>query len=289
MENSYMTLIQEKDDKINILEEQMNKLNSKSSVNTKELTKENIKLKYELKKLKEENNNNQNYKLKSSNLNDYQDYSNNNLTNLYKNFQENVKTFKENLKSLNQEKENLYKKNFMEKFKEEIKWKTKNLGEEIISSIDHKIENLTQNYENEINRYKNEINDLKNQNKSLEENYKENQNYKIKYEQIKKQFQDIMNISKNKDTIIETQKKTLKTKDEQINELNGQKDNFQLHLSEYITKYNEKNVEIEEIFATFEAVLSKKKKDYEIHFNNLSEEIQNKFVDISKHHKFKLS
>ena len=291
MENSYMSLIQEKDDKINILEEQMNKLNSKSSVNAQELTKENIKLKYELKKLKEDNNSNLNNKLKSnSNINnDFQDYNTLGLTNLFKNFQENVKTFKDNLNSLTQERENLYKKTLMEKFQEEMKWKTKNLGEEIINSVNQKMENITENYEKEINYYKKEINDLKNKIKNLEENSKENQNYKIKYDQIKNQFQDLMDISKNKDNIMETQKKTIKNKDDQINELTLQKDNFQIHLSEYINKYNEKNVEIDEIFNVVESILAKKKKNYENHLNNLSSELQSKFIEFSKQYKMKLS
>ena len=98
-----------------------------------------------------------------------------------------------------------------------------------------------------------------------------------------------MDISKNKDNIIKTQKKTIKNKDDEINELTLQKDNFQLHLSEYINKYNEKNVEIDEIFAVVESILAKKKRDYEIHLSNLYNELQSKFIEFSKHYKMKLS
>ena len=49
MENSYMNLIQEKDDKIHILEMQVSQLGNKNSQNRNELSKENAKLMYEIK------------------------------------------------------------------------------------------------------------------------------------------------------------------------------------------------------------------------------------------------
>ena len=50
MENSYMNLIQEKDDKISILEMQLSHLSNKTSQNKNELSKENIKLMQEIKR-----------------------------------------------------------------------------------------------------------------------------------------------------------------------------------------------------------------------------------------------
>ena len=116
METSYMSLIQEKDDKIAMLQAQMNALSSKSTTKAQELSKENIKLQYELKKMKENSD-------KKNSIGDI--YGDGNmktatLQNLFKNFQENILTFKEDIAKLEQDKENIFKEKYIQKCKEEI-------------------------------------------------------------------------------------------------------------------------------------------------------------------------
>ena len=284
MENSYMNLMQEKDEKIALLQAQMAQLSNKSSKKSQELSKENIKLQFELKKMKEYSD-----RAKSpSRDNHHNDNKVTNIQALFKNFQENIITFKDDLSRFEQEKENMFKEKYIQKCKEEIESKTKNWGEEISNLIKKQIAQISSSYEMNMKRLQDENDSLM---KELDIIREENLNlskYKISYEGSKQEIKELMQISFGKDDIIAIQKRDNKLKDEQINELKLQKENLEIKLSEYITKYRIKEEEFEEVFLTIEGVFEKKKSKYEAHFVNLSQETQERFTQYSKKYKFKI-
>ena len=216
MENSYMNLIQEKDDKIHILEMQVSQLGNKNSQNRNELSKENAKLMYEIKKLREARNTMSN-KMSLDNAS-YQ--SNQELQNMYNVFQDNVKQFRDSVNKLTQDKECLFKTQFIEKLKEDAESKTRNWGKDISNMIEKEFERISSDYETTIDKLKKENDKLEKENIFLKENKPTVSAQPTHNTQILKQnMKEIMDINKSKETIIKTQAETLKLKNEEIEKL----------------------------------------------------------------------
>jgi len=283
MENSYMKLIQQKDEKISILEEKMSSITSKSSLNSQKLNQENIKLLYELKKLKEDG-----VRGKSGNS-ENSDSNNIYLQPIFKAFQENVIQFKDDINKLNQERDNIFKQKFIDKCKEELDYKTKNWCEDIKIFLKKQLDSITNSYTTNIQFAKEEIEKLKEENDRLKEENNINQKFKIKYEGEKDQVKNLMYINGSKDEIIKTHEQTINFKEEKIKKIKEQKENFEVKLGEYIGKYNMKESEIEEIFCIIEAILEKKKDKYNSHLETLSSENKERFEQLKSKYKFKLS
>ena len=283
MENSYINLIQEKDERMAMLQAQMNLLSSKSSSKAQELSKENIKLQYEIKKMKEYSGG----AVKKVNVNEEINMKNVNMQSLFKTFQENILQFKEDVAKLEQDKENIFKEKYIQKCKEEIESKTKNWGSEIISMIKKQIEQISTTYDQNIKKLNEEVENLNKEIELLRNENANNLKFKINYEGAKKEVKELMYISTSKDDIIKTQLQDIKIKEEKINELIAQKENFEVKLSEFITNYRLKEEELEEVFLTMEGIFEKKKNKYESHFCNLCQETQERFTQYSKKYKFK--
>jgi chromosome segregation ATPase len=287
MENSYMNLIQEKDDKIHILEMQVSQLGNKNSQNRNELSKENAKLMYEIKKLKE-----QRYTMNNKISLDNASYqSNQELQNMYNIFQDNVKQFRDSVNKLSQDKENLFKTQFIEKLKEDAESKTRNWGKEISDMIEKEFERIQSDYEITIDKLKKENDRLEKENIFLKENNKNTVNVQPSNNTqiLKQNLKEVMAISKSKETIIKTQADTLKIKEEEIEKLKKIKSDLEVKLGETKSKYNMKEVEIEDVYSMIEAILTKKKDKYESHYGVVSKETQQRFNEFKKKYKFKLS
>lgn len=286
MENSYMNLIQEKDDKIHILEMQVSQLGNKNSQNRNELSKENAKLMYEIKKLREARNTMSN-KMSLDNAS-YQ--SNQELQNMYNVFQDNVKQFRDSVNKLTQDKECLFKTQFIEKLKEDAESKTRNWGKDISNMIEKEFERISSDYETTIDKLKKENDKLEKENIFLKENKPTVSAQPTHNTQILKQnMKEIMDINKSKETIIKTQAETLKLKNEEIEKLKKIKDNLEVKLGETKSNYNIKEVELEDVYSMIEAILTKKKDKYESHYGVVSKETQQRFTELKKKYKFKLS
>ena len=231
MENSYMNLIQEKDDKIHILEMQVSQLGNKNSQNRNELSKENAKLMYEIKKLREARNTMSN-KMSLDNAS-YQ--SNQELQNMYNVFQDNVKQFRDSVNKLTQDKECLFKTQFIEKLKEDAESKTRNWGKDISNMIEKEFERISSDYETTIDKLKKENDKLEKENIFLKENKPTVSAQPTHNTQILKQnMKEIMDINKSKETIIKTQAETLKLKNEEIEKLKKIKNDLEVKLGETI-------------------------------------------------------
>ena len=286
MENSYMNLIQEKDDKIHILEMQVSQLGSKNSQNRNELSKENAKLMYEIKKLREARNTMSN-KMSMDNAS-YQ--SNQELQNMYNTFQDNVKQFRDSVNKLTQDKECLFKTQFIEKLKEDAESKTRNWGKDIADMIEKEFERISSDYETTIDKLKKENDKLEKENIFLKENKPTVSVQPTHNTQILKQnMKEIMDINKSKETIIKTQAETLKLKNEEIEKLKKIKNDLEVKLGETKSNYNIKEVELEDVYSMIEAILTKKKDKYESHYGVVSKETQQRFTELKKKYKFKLS
>ena len=286
MENSYMNLIQEKDDKIHILEMQVSQLGNKNSQNRNELSKENAKLMYEIKKLREARNTMSN-KMSLDNAS-YQ--SNQELQNMYNVFQDNVKQFRDSVNKLTQDKECLFKTQFIEKLKEDAESKTRNWGKDISNMIEKEFERISSDYETAIDKLKKENDKLEKENIFLKENKPTVSAQPTHNTQILKQnMKEIMDINKSKETIIKTQAETLKLKNEEIEKLKKIKNDLEVKLGETKSNYNIKEVELEDVYSMIEAILTKKKDKYEAHYGVVSKETQQRFTELKKKYKFKLS
>lgn len=286
MENSYMNLIQEKDDKIHILEMQVSQLGNKNSQNRNELSKENAKLMYEIKKLREARNTMSN-KMSLDNAS-YQ--SNQELQNMYNVFQDNVKQFRDSVNKLTQDKECLFKTQFIEKLKEDAESKTRNWGKDISNMIEKEFERISSDYETTIDKLKKENDKLEKENIFLKENKPTVSAQPTHNTQILKQnMKEIMDINKSKETIIKTQAETLKLKNEEIEKLKKIKNDLEVKLGETKSNYNIKEVELEDVYSMIEAILTKKKDKYEAHYGVVSKETQQRFTELKKKYKFKLS
>ena len=286
MENSYMNLIQEKDDKIHILEMQVSQLGNKNSQNRNELSKENAKLMYEIKKLREARNTMSN-KMSLDNAS-YQ--SNQELQNMYNVFQDNVKQFRDSVNKLTQDKECLFKTQFIEKLKEDAESKTRNWGKDISNMIEKEFERISSDYETTIDKLKKENDKLEKENIFLKENKPTVSAQPTHNTQILKQnMKEIMDINKSKETIIKTQAETLKLKNEEIEKLKKIKNDLEVKLGETKSNYNIKEVELEDVYSMIEAILTKKKDKYESHYGVVSKETQQRFTELKKKYKFKLS
>ena len=125
-------------------------------------------------------------------------------------------------------------------------------------------------------------------NRLTEENYMY-QKYKVKYEGQKNEVKTLMSISENKDEIIKTHKQHIQLKEEELKNIIEQKDNIEVKLGEYISKFNILEMELEEIFFVIEAILEKKKDKYNSHLEALSLDSKEKFNQLKNKYKFKLT
>ena len=268
---------------------QVNQLGNRNNQKSNELSKENAKLLYEIKKLKEQRNT-INSNISNNNTAVYQ--NNQELQNLYNNFQDNVKQFKDSVNKLTQEKEYLFKTQFIQKLKEDAESKTRNWGRDVSAMIEREFERITDDYEMTIDNLRKEITKLEKENQFLKENKNipnvqstSSHNTVI----LKQNLKEVMDINKSKDTIIKTQSETIKLKNGEIEKLKKIQDDLEIKLGESKAKYNIKDVEIEDVYSMIEAILSKKKEKYESHFNVVTKETQQRFTELKKKYKFKLS
>ena len=287
MENSYMNLIQEKDDKIHILEMQVSQLGNKNSQNRNELSKENAKLMYEIKKLREARNT-MNNKITMDNTS-YQ--SNQELQNMYNIFQDNVKILRDSVNKLYQDKECLFKTQFIQKLKEDAESKTRNWGKDISNMIEKEFERISNDYENTIEQLKKENAKLEKEINFLKENKTEKSNSKPSRDTtiLKQNMNEILAINKNKEEIIKTQADTIKIKNEDIDNLKKIKNDLEVKYAEIASEYKIKEAELDEIYSIIEAILAKKKEKYEAHIQSVSKETQERFRLLKKKYNFKLN
>ena len=189
---------------------------------------------YEIKKLREARNTMSN-KISLDNAS-YQ--SNQELQNMYNLFQDNVKQFRDSVNKLSQDKESLFKTQFIQKLKEDAESKTRNWGKDISNMIEKEFERISSDYEATIDKLKKENDRLEKENIFLKENKSTVNVQPTNNTQILKQnLKEVMAISKSKETIIKTQADTLKLKNEEIEKLKKIKSDLEVKLGEIKSNY----------------------------------------------------
>ena len=242
---------------------------------------------YEIKKLREARNT-MNNKITMDNAS-YQ--SNQELQNMYNVFQDNVKILRDSVNKLYQDKECLFKTQFIEKLKEDAESKTRNWGKDISNMIEKEFERISNDYENTIEQLKKENDKLEKEINFLKENKTETNNSKPSRDItiLKQNMNEILAINKNKEEIIKTQADTIKIKNEDIDNLKKVKNDMEIKYAQIISENKVKEAELDEIYSIIEAILAKKKEKYEAHIQSVSKETQERFRLLKKKYNFKLN
>lgn len=278
--------IQEKNTIISFLEIQIEKLkkdicNSNKEYTNKitELNNENIKLNFEVERLKGE-------KPSSVSLLTTQDLT---LQSLFKGIQTTLLEFKESVDKLDKENETIRKKKF-ETSSQDTESKSYEWINEIKSFREEQTRNMYNAYEKIIKQTKNEIEELNFEltKKSFELTEQINLN-KVNIEKISeshKKITEISEISSSKDKIIKAQNDNIKLLDTKINEYIKTREDLELKLNDSIVKFKMLEDEQENIFMLFDSVMTRKKDKFERDVSKLTQENQYKILKIAKQHKF---
>lgn len=208
MEEYYLKQIKDKDislnsqeQKIEKLDKEISELNKEISNKTLELNKENTKLHVELERIRGQ---------EKKGKYDVYDSKNVNLQSLFKTIQNIFMEFKESVDKLDREKENVFKTKYLELSTKEIEGKSRNWIDEIRLFREDQIRAISENYEKSLTKAKDDLEEcnfaLTKANYNLGEEIQLKETYKNKYEDARKEIQEISNISSYKDSIINTQK-----------------------------------------------------------------------------------
>ena len=140
--------------------------------------------------------------------------SNQELQSMYNLFQDNVKIFRDSVNKLYQDKECLFKTQFIQKLIEDAESKTRNWGKDISNMIEKEFERISNDYESTIDKLKKENDKLEKEINFLKENKPETNNSKPSRDVtiLKQNMNEILAINKNKEEIIKTQAETIKIK-----------------------------------------------------------------------------
>ena len=278
--------IQEKNIIISSLENQIQKLtkdicdsNKEYTNKITELNNENIKLNFEIERLK-------GAKPSPVSLLNTQDLT---LQSLFKGIQTALLEFKESVDKLDKENETVRKKKF-ETSSQNTESKSCEWINEIKSFREEQTRNMYIAYEKIIKQTKNEIEELNfeltKKNFELTEQINLNKVNIEKISESHKKIREISEISSSKDKIIKAQNDNIKLLDTKINEYIKTREDLELKLNDSIVKFKMLEDELENIFMLFDSVLTRKKDKFERDVSKLTQENQYKIRKIAKQHKF---
>ena len=144
--------------------------------------------------------------------------------------------------------------------------------------VEEQVKALNENYEGLITKAKNQISSLSFEITKL--NYDlndEKENYSVlqsKYEEAKKEVQEYKKLSLVKDSLINTQKESIKLYQDKIQKYQQIQNNLEIELNKNIVRYKMKEDEIPTLVLVVEKIMTKKKESYEFSVKKLSHEIK---------------
>ena len=271
--------LKEKDKKISELESKIDKLNQELSG----ISQKNIKLQNQI---------NLNLSQKSENINssNIPSESGLNLQNLFINIQNTFMEFKNSVDKLDKENENLFNLKNLENFTKEAEAKYKDCATDIKNFCENQIKELGENYEKEIKKLKevyDNINfELIKTNNEISDQTKLKEGFEIKFKESDKQINELKEISKSKDELLETQNEQLKIYEDKINEYKKTKEDLELSLARNVYNFKMKEEEFDSLFMVIEGIVSRKKEKFEHNLNKLSNEAKNMVESLVKQYKF---
>jgi hypothetical protein len=99
-------------------------------------------------------------------------------------------------------------------------------------------------------------------------------------------MEELNELSKSKDNLINTQNDTIKMYQDKINEYKKTKEDLEFSLGQNIYNFKMKEDEFESLLMVFEAVFSKKKDKYERSISKLSADVKEQLQSMVKKYKF---
>ena len=213
-----------------------------------------------------------------------------NLQNLFINIQNIFMDFKNSIDKLDKENENIFNLKKLENFTKETETKFGDCTLDIKNFFQNQIKELGQNYEREIKKLKDEYDkinfELIKKNNDIIEQTKLKEVCEIKLKESEKQINELNELSKSKDELIESHEKNLKIYDDKINEYKKTKEDLELSLARNIYNFKMKEDEFESLFMVIEGIVSRKKEKFEHNLNKLSPEAKNMVESLVKQYKF---
>ena len=284
MEEYYNAQIKEKEQSVSNLESKIEKLNQdylSSNKEANELNREKQKLQSELEQLKNQG--------KAGGPVVY-DEQNLNLQTLFKSIQNTFMDFKKSVDKLDKENENVFKTKHIENSTKEIEGKINTCVTDIKSFCEAQIKTMVENYEQEIKKIRDEYNEinfeLSKKNVDINEQTKLKEVCETKLKESVKQISELNEISKSKDSLINTQNEALRMYEEKINDYKKMKEDLELSLAKNIYNFKMKEDEFDSLLMVIEGIVSRKKEKYEHNLNKLSPEIQTTLQSLVKQYKF---
>lgn len=274
-------VINEKEKKIKELKETIEFLNKEISNLNKEIkTKSN-----EIKKIRMEL---EGYKGQEGNVgmniimdnNKYSkiDFKIGNMKNIFNTIRETFNEYKEAVDKLDKERDTVLHTKSIEISFKETEERHKKWQDDFKVLVEEQLKALNENYEGLITKAKNQISSLSFEITKL--NYDlndEKQNYSVlqsKYEEAKKEVQEYKKLSLVKDSLINTQKESIKLYQDKIQKYQQIQNNLEIELNQNIVKYKMKEDEIHTLVLVVEKIMTKKKESYEFSVKKLSHEIK---------------
>ena len=213
-----------------------------------------------------------------------------NLQNLFINIQNIFMDFKNSIDKLDKENENIFNLKKLENFTKETETKFGDCTLDIKNFFQNKIKELGENYEREIKKLKDEYDkinfELIKKNNDIIEQTKLKEVCEIKLKESEKQINELNELSKSKDELIESHDKNLKIYEDKINEYKKTKEDLELSLARNIYNFKMKEDEFESLFMVIEGIVSRKKEKFEHNLNKLSPEAKNMVESLVKQYKF---
>ena len=213
-----------------------------------------------------------------------------NLQNLFINIQNIFMDFKNSIDKLDKENENIFNLKKLENFTKETETKFGDCTLDIKNFFQNQIKELGQNYEREIKKLKDEYDkinfELIKKNNDIIEQTKLKEVCEIKLKESEKQINELNELSKSKDELIESHEKNLKIYEDKINEYKKTKEDLELSLARNIYNFKMKEDEFESLFMVIEGIVSRKKEKFEHNLNKLSPEAKNMVESLVKQYKF---
>ena len=310
MEAYYLSLIKEKN---NLLQEEEKKVNNlikeignkekDYSFRANEKNKEYSMLTLEIEKMKKKklnknsNNNNNSTEISNDNINlnsellsDRGDIANKlQFQNLFKNFQNLYIDFKDCIDKCDKEKENIFRKKYFELSNKEIERKTSNWNDDIKLIKENHIKNVNDMYESKYKELKKELMNIKfkldqtefflSEEKNISESLKQKQT------SLKSQLDEVNQISKSKDSIIQTQKDQIELYENKEIEWVSTKDNLIYDKALITSNLRMKEDELDTLIVILDSFLCKNKKKFDNHIESFDDNIGMTLKNIAKEFK----
>ena len=198
--------------------------------------------------------------------------------------------FKNSIDKLDKENENVFNLKKLENFTKETETKLGDCTLDIKNFFQNQIKELGTNYEKEIKKLKDEYDkinfELIKKNNDIIEQTKLKEICEVKLKESEKQINELNELSKSKDELIESHDKNLKIYEDKINEYKKTKEDLELSLARNIYNFKMKEDEFESLFMVIEGIVSRKKEKFEHNLNKLSPEAKNMVESLVKQYKF---